>query len=228
MSPLPPDPWLASERLRLREFAAYDAADIARMHTDPRVRAQLVDDHPLDEPAIAQGFVAHMQGFYRQHEGLGIWCAERAVPPDEDSVAEARAAHAAGEIGDALLAAVEAPSWRFVGWFSLVPVIDDPTELEIGARLRPEAWGGSLALDGGDWLLARVFGPLGRDRAFGYCDPANLAAAHCLQVLGFQATGRATYNGQQAAQFRIERAHWADWQALPRRERLRRVRGGAG
>lgn len=215
--------WQASSRLRLREFAAHDLPDVVRMHRDPRVRAQLVDDLALDHEATAAGFLAGMRAFYRQYEGRGIWCAERAVQPDPDSVAEARAAHAAGDIGDELLALVEAPSWQFCGWFSLVHVIDAPEQLEIGSRLLPDAWGGSIALDGGEWLLQRAFADPGRADVYGYCDPANRSAAHCLQVLGFSPTGRAPYNGHMAAQFRMERSHWDEWQALPRRERLRTV-----
>ena len=127
------------------------------------------------------------------------------APPDPKTLAEARQAHADGEIGDALLALVEAPEWRFCGWFSLVQVLGDEPEIEIGARLQPDAWGGTLALDGGDWLLRRAFGELGRERVFGYCDPANRSAAHCLRVLGFEDTGLAHYNGHQAAQFRLGR-----------------------
>ena len=153
-----------------------------------------------------------------------IWLAERAVPPDAESLAEAQAAHDDGEIGDELLAMLAAPSWHFCGWFSLVPVINEPTQIEIGARLQPEAWGGTLALDGGDWLLQRAFADPARAQVFGYCDPANRSAAHCLRVLGFGAHGIAPYNGQQAAQFSLARAHWLAWQALPRRERLRHVR----
>ena len=225
--PLPAPPWSASARLRLREFAAHDTDDLADMHRDPRVRAQLVDDLPLDEPATAARFIAGLRDFYRRHEGSGIWCAERALPPDAATLAEARQAHADGEINDALLALVETPEWRFGGWFSLVHVIDDPDELEIGARLRPDAWGGTLALDGGEWLLRRAFDGLGRERVFGYCDPANRSAAHCLRVLGFEGTGLAPYNGHQAAQFRLGRDRWADWHRLPRRDRLRRAAAAA-
>ena len=129
----------AGRRLRLSEFSTADVAEIVRMHQDGRVRAQLVDDHPLDTVDSAWRFVLGMQQFYRQHEGTGIWQAERAVSPDPDSVAEARQAYADGEIGDELLAAVEAPSWRFCGWFSLVHLMDAPDRLEIGARLMPDA-----------------------------------------------------------------------------------------
>ena len=149
----PAGPWLASPRLRLREFAAHDLAELARMHRDPRVRALLVDDLALDDETVAARFIGGMQAFYRQHEGTGIWCAERAVPPEPETLAEARQAFNNGDIGAELLALVEAPSWQFIGWFSLVHLQDVLDELEIGAR---------LALDGGEWLLQRAFGTLGR------------------------------------------------------------------
>ena len=187
------------------------------------MRAQLVDDHPLDEPAVARQFVASMQAFYRQYEGTGIWCAERAMPADADTVAQARQAHAQGEIGDALLALVEAPHWRFCGWFSLVHLAHAPQELEIGARLTPDAWGGTLALDGGHWLLARAFANPARERVHGYCAAANRSAAHCLLALGFSSTGLAPYNGQQAASFAITRPQWSRWRQLPRREQVRQA-----
>lgn len=225
--PLPPTPWLVSARLRLREFADHDAQDLVNMHHDARVRALLVDDQPLHEPHVAQAFIASLQDFYRQHEGTGIWCAERAAPPNPESVAEARAAHAEGEIDDALLALIESPTWRFIGWFSLVHLPDEPSELEIGARLLPDAWGGALALEGGEWLVARAFGGLERTRVFGHCAPANRSAARCLRALGFASVGLAPYNGHEAARFRLEQSHWVSWNKLPRRERLRRVREDA-
>ena len=222
---LPPPPWPAGARLRLREFEATDVDELARMHREPRVRAQLMDDLALDDAATAARFVAGLQAFYRRHEGTGIWRAERAEAADPDSLAEARPAHAVGDIGDALLALLEAPAWRFCGWFSLVHLADAPAELEIGARLAPDAWGGALALDGGEWLLHRAFGELGRERVWGHCDPANRSAAHCLRVLGFTPAGQSPYNGQVAARFGLERARWLDWHRTPRRDRVRRARG---
>jgi RimJ/RimL family protein N-acetyltransferase len=223
MNAITPSPWTVNHRLRLREFADHDVQHIIDMHAEPRVRAQLVDDYPLDEPACAQQFIVGVQAPYRRHEGTGIWCAERAIPPDPQDVAEARAAHAAGAISPALLALVASPTWHFIGWFSLMYVMDDPSQIEIGARLLPEAWDGATALDGGEWMLARAFEQLERDHVLGHCDPANRSAAHCLRVLGFTATGVASYEGSQAAQFLLHRAHWNNWRTLPRRERQRRI-----
>jgi RimJ/RimL family protein N-acetyltransferase len=225
MNAIAPSLWTVNHRLRLREFAAHDVEHIIALHAQPRVRAQLLDDYPLHEPAFAQQFIAGIQAFYRRHEGAGIWCAERAIPPDPQDVAQARAAHAAGEISQALLAFVSAPTWRFIGWFSLMYVVDDPSQMEIGARLLPQAWDSSTALEGGEWLLTRVFEQLGRDRVLGYCDPVNRSAAYCLRVLGFAPAGLALYDGRKAAQFLLRREHWNDWRGLPRRQRQRRALG---
>ncbi|MBI3101603.1 MAG: GNAT family N-acetyltransferase [Burkholderiales bacterium] len=216
-------PRQVSTRLRLREFSWHDVDDLVRMHQDPRVRAQLVDDAPLDNAQAVHRFINSLHAFYRQHEGTGIWCAERAVPPDASTVLEARQAHAQGDIGDAWLALVEAPQWRFCGWFSLVHLDDAPHELEIGARLTADAWGGALAIEGGEWLLHQAFAGLGRHQVHGHCSPSNRSAAHCLRALGFGAAGLAAYNGVQAARFTIAQGHWVRWSALPRRERQRAV-----
>ena len=79
-----------SARLRISEFTWQNAADLARMHQNPRVRELLMDDLPLDTTSAAQRFIDGMQRFYRQHEGTGIWRAERAIAPDAESVAQAQ------------------------------------------------------------------------------------------------------------------------------------------
>ncbi len=69
-----------SARLRISEFTWQDAADLARMHQNPRVRELLMDDLPLDTTNAAQRFIDGMQRFYRQYEGTGIWRAEPSRP----------------------------------------------------------------------------------------------------------------------------------------------------
>lgn len=60
-------------RLKLRPFEHGDAADVADLHRDPRLRQHLLDDHPLDDPQQAARFVERIQLYYQQHPGLGIW-----------------------------------------------------------------------------------------------------------------------------------------------------------
>ena len=213
-------------RLRVREFNPRDVSALVQMHRDPRVRAHLADDVPLDDARVAHQFLRNMQHFYRLHPGTGIWCAERACAPDAEVVADACRAHASGEISAAFLEALQLPRWLFCGWFSLVHLSDDPHTLEIGARLTPQAWGGSLALDGGEWLLEHAFRTLGQAYVRGHCSPTNRSAAHCLQVLGFESQGLAAYNGGQALRFGLSQSDWARWHAQPRRQRQRAALGG--
>ncbi|MCZ8093432.1 MAG: GNAT family N-acetyltransferase [Acidovorax sp.] len=210
-------------RLRLREFGWRDVHALVQMHRDPRVRAHLADDVPLDDARVAHQFVENMQQFYRLREGTGIWCAERAHPPEAEVLSDAQRAHACGEIDAVFLDALVQPRWSFCGWFSLVHLSDDLHTLEIGARLTPQAWGGALALDGGEWLLEHAFRTLSQSHVLGHCSPTNRSAAHCLQVLGFQPQGLAPYNGGQALRFGLCQSGWAAWHAQPRRERQRAV-----
>jgi hypothetical protein len=48
-------------RLRLSQFVPGDVPALQAMHREPRVRALLVDDHPLDHAAVASFFVARLQ-----------------------------------------------------------------------------------------------------------------------------------------------------------------------
>jgi RimJ/RimL family protein N-acetyltransferase len=213
----------AGQRLRTRELVPRDVQALVQMHRDGRVREHLADDVPLDDARVASRFVASMQQFYRCHEGTGIWCAERSSPVDADLVQDAERACAAGEIDAAFLATLTQPKWSFCGWFSLVHLSDDPEALEIGARLAPQAWGGTLALDGGEWLLRHAFETLQQAQVWGHCTPGNRSAAHCLRVLGFQSHGLAPYNGTMAERFALTDSDWRHWHTQSRRERQRAV-----
>ena len=69
-----------SARLRLREFSWHDADDLVRMHQDPRVRAQLVDDAPLDNAQAVHRFINSLHAFYRQPAGTGVSRSSSTMP----------------------------------------------------------------------------------------------------------------------------------------------------
>lgn len=190
----PPEPWLVGPRLRLREFCAHDLSDVMRMHADPRLREHLLDDHPLDKTMTAWHFLVSVSRVYREQEGLGIW-------------------HAS---------AADAETQRFIGWFNLMPLpARGDGAVELGSRLIPGAWGGSLALEGGEQLLDHAFDALALDRVWATCDPANRSARGCLAALGFSEDGLGDYDGHRGLFACIERSHWLQWRDLPRRQRLR-------
>lgn len=185
-----PAPWLCGPRVQLREFCADDLPALMRMHADPRLRAHLLDDQPLDQAMTAWQFLVGISRVYRAHEGLGIW-------------------HASS--GD-----------RFIGWFNLMPLpARGAGAVELGSRLLPDAWGGALALEGGELLLAHAFGTLGLPTVWATCDPRNRSARGCLAALGFCEDGVHEYDGHDALYACIDADHWRAWMAQPRRERVR-------
>lgn len=221
MSTALPPPLLQTPRLRLRRFVAADVPALVAMHREPLVRALLVDDQPLDDAAVAAEFVQRLQLWYRTHPGLGLWHAERAAQPDPAALAEARAAVAAGELDASALDWLARPAWRFCGWFNLMPMSGEPGHIELGCRLLPDAWGGGLALEGGEALLAHAFGTLARDEVRAVCHPQHRSVDVVLRTLGFVALGLAPYDGRPAAHYRLERAAWqaAQGESLHRRRR---------
>jgi RimJ/RimL family protein N-acetyltransferase len=191
--------WGRTQRLVLREFAVADVPDLVTMHHDPRLRAHLIDDYPLERPAVARLFVERLAPIYRRHAGLGIWRAglDEAVPAS---------AGPAGPDPAPVRSARTDPS--FAGWFSLMPVAGMPGEVEIGGRLLPRFWGRGLALEGAECVLRHAFGDLGLTRVLGFCHPGNRAAATVLAALGFEATGVKPYDGQPALHHRIDLNGW--------------------
>lgn len=195
-----------SDKLLLREFVPGDAADVMRLHADPRVRALLPDEQPLHEARWAEAFADCLTGFYRRHPGLGIW--RCAVPTGRTE--------------------------SFAGWFSLMPLqaspgVDvRPGDVELGSRLRPEHWGSGLSLGGGEVLLRHAFETLALPTVWGVCHPDNRGARVCLEALGFTPRSRALYEGQPSDFHALDATTWSAVQTLSRRERLRQVRRAGG
>jgi RimJ/RimL family protein N-acetyltransferase len=186
--------WGRTRRLALREFHGGDLDDLVQMHREPRLRTHLVDDYPLHRREVAQLFLDRMPQVYRRHEGLGIW---------HTTVLEPQAA--------------------FAGWFNLMPMAEQPGEVEIGARLLPLAWGGQLALEGGDLLLEQAFERLGLERVWGICHPDNRSARAVLAALGFTPLGLRSYDGGVAHFHRIGLNEWRVSRNTPPGTRMRKA-----
>jgi RimJ/RimL family protein N-acetyltransferase len=188
-----PLPWSRGKRLILREFRPGDVETLAAMHRDPRLRALLIDDFPLQLNRIAAAFIERMAARYRLHEGLGIW-------------------HAS----------VRAPRGAFVGWFSLMPMPGRTGEVEIGARLLPSAWGSGLAQEGAELLLDHAADDLCLASIWGVCHPDNRSAAALLAAMGFSPLGLMAHEGGVASHHRIDLNDWRDVRNTPAVTRRRR------
>lgn len=195
-----PAAWIRTPRLELREFVAGDEALLVQMHSEPRLRALLVDDYPLHQPAVAGLFVERMAALYRAHPGLGIWHAQR-IEREGGTVSRR----------------------SFAGWFNLMPMAERPGEVELGSRLLPQVWGSGLALEGGELLLDHAFGTLGLPRVWGICHPDNRSAQAVLATMGFSPLGIQPYDGVLAFHSQIDLNGWQAARNSPRASRLRRA-----
>lgn len=191
---------IETARLRMREFDADKPEDLEAlmaMHREPRLRALLLDDYPLEREAVARFFLARMQQIYREHEGLGIWHTEWRADASPDD------------------------AWTFCGWFNLMRMPDDPSRVEIGCRLLPATWGRALPIEGGDAVLSHAFHRLCLPEVWGVCHPQHRSVHAVLQALGFERRGDERYDAQLAACFVVQPAAWRVARARSLRERLR-------
>jgi RimJ/RimL family protein N-acetyltransferase len=197
MDAAPNLPWARTRRLALAEFQANDVDALVAMHRDPRVRAQLMDDYPLDDPAVVRTFIERMGPFYRRNEGLGIW-----------------------------RATVLEPTPTFAGWFNLMPIAHLPGEVELGSRLLPAVWGTGIAQEGGALVLDHAFDRMGLARVWGICHPGNRSALGALAALGFESVGLAAYDGVESAHYQIKVNAWREIRDLSPTSRIRRALRG--
>ena len=101
----------------------------------------------------------------------------------------------------------------FLGFFSLVAELPG-SEVEIGTRLLPRAWGRGYALEGGAALCTHAFDTLGLPALVGLCDPANRSVPPLLARLGFSPDGSTEQFGRPALRMRLRRE---DWRGVRRR-----------
>ena len=94
-------------------------------------------------------------GYYERFEGYGFW------------------------------AAVEKSTSRFVGWFHFRPAKGAPPgEIELGYRLRREAWGKGYATEGSRALIDKGFAELGVERVVAETMVVNAASRRVMEKAG--------------------------------------------
>jgi RimJ/RimL family protein N-acetyltransferase len=108
------------------------------------------------------------------------------------------------------LAAVERATGRFLGWFQCVADRDragvggsvlDPTEVEIGYRFRPDAWGQGFATEGAEALLAATLRRHDVTRVYAHALLSNDASIRVMQRIGMTYAGLWTYRGLEGAEY---------------------------
>lgn len=151
--------FLQTERLELRRFTPDDADVLIELDSDPAVMRYLTGGEPENAPDVIRERV--LPSIVAGYEGWG------------------------GNFG--LFAAYELDSGVFVGWFCLRPERDGPTdEVELGYRLRRQAWGNGYATEGSRALLEKAFTELDVRSVWGATMSTNLPSQKVMEKVGMQ------------------------------------------
>lgn len=116
-----------TDRLVVRAFRPGDLPDVVALHADPEVMHH-INNGVAEDPDEVAAWLDHWVAAAKVDLATGCW------------------------------AAVDRSSTRFLGWFHLFR--DDPPAtdtLELGYRLRRDAWGRGLAAEGSRALVDRAF-----------------------------------------------------------------------
>jgi len=90
-----------------------------------------------------------------------------------------------------------------IGWFTL-KYIPRTVEVEVGYRLRYEAWGYGFATEGAGELVRYGFDDLGLYRIVGLTHPDNVASQRVLMKAGLAEAGWGRYYGQRLRVYAAE------------------------
>ncbi|MEP7021560.1 MAG: GNAT family N-acetyltransferase [Pseudonocardiales bacterium] len=147
---------LETDRLVLRRFTAADLDHLVELDSDPDVMRLLTGGVPTPREKIENELLPRILDEYTRPPGWGRW------------------------------AAVEKSSGAFVGWFSLDPPKDDREGLELGYRLRREAWGNGYATEGSRALIDKAFADEGVHRVFAETMAVNAASRRVMENVGMR------------------------------------------
>jgi RimJ/RimL family protein N-acetyltransferase len=147
--------FLETERLVLRQFTEDDVETLVELDSDPAVMKFINGGRPTPREEIETEVLPAFLGYYERFEGYGFW------------------------------AAAEKSTKRFVGWFHFRPAKGAPPgEIELGYRLRREAWGKGYATEGSRALIDKGFAELGVERVVAETMVVNAASRRVMEKAG--------------------------------------------
>ena len=158
---------------------------------------------PMDQADLDA--LVELDGFEEVREAIDPFGEHIPLDPVARREYERRFLHPAG-----YLAAVERATGRFLGWLQCVADRDragggggelDPTEVEIGYRLRPDAWGQGFATEGAGALLAATLRRPDVTRVYAHALLNNGASIGVMKRIGMTYAGVWTYRGLEGAEY---------------------------
>ncbi|MFI2612345.1 GNAT family N-acetyltransferase [Kitasatospora sp. NPDC018619] len=147
--------FLTTERLLLRRFTTADADRLVELDGDPEVMRFLTGGKPSAREWVERTLLPTYLEHYRRYGDLGWWAAE------------------------------ERAGGAFLGWFEFRPTREgERAEVELGYRLRRDAWGRGYATEGARALVRRGFAELGVERVVAYTMAVNAGSRRVMEKSG--------------------------------------------
>ena len=100
----------------------------------------------------------------------------------------------------------EAATGAFIGWFHYRPAKVAPHDLELGYRLRRDAWGKGYATEGSRGLIAHAFDVLRDPRIVAHAFRANRASTRVMEKVGMVFEREELEDGQPLDWYAHQRA----------------------
>jgi ribosomal-protein-alanine N-acetyltransferase len=188
---------IRSPRLYLRQATLGDASDFFLMDQDPEVMRHIGDGRVTTDPELTRAGLGRVIAAYARRPELGLWTC-------------------------CLL-----DGHGCVGWFVLKPCLlafpapasePAPSEparavpareyVELGYRLKREAWGQGYATEMAIELLDYGFTRLGLGEIIAACTLANVASARVMQKAGLRRRGLGIYNTTPVEVYGASGAEW--------------------
>jgi len=152
------DVFLETDRLLLRRFTPADEDNLVELDSDPEVMRFLTGGKPTPREVVRHELLPSILCEYERYDGrFGLW------------------------------AALAKPSGWFLGWFELRPREGrGADEVELGYRLRRDAWGRGYATEGARALVDRAFATPVVRRVFAETMAVNTASRRVMEKAGLR------------------------------------------
>jgi RimJ/RimL family protein N-acetyltransferase len=150
---------LETERLRLRRFGPEDAGLLHELDSDPEVMRFISNGQATPLAQIEAEILPRILSYYSRVPPQGVWAAH--TRKDD----------------------------QFIGWFHLRADKIEPREMELGYRLKRNAWGRGLATEGSKALLQKGFIDWHNEKISARTLAGNRASQRVMQKIGLKFEG---------------------------------------
>jgi RimJ/RimL family protein N-acetyltransferase len=149
-----PEILFESDRLYLRRLMPEDAGLLFELDSDPEVMRFISKGEPTPWERMEREIVPRVLSYYRPRPPQGFW------------IAHLRGNH------------------EFIGWFHLRPDKLVPAEMDLGYRLKRNAWGRGLATEGARALVQHALNDWGYPKVCARTLVVNLASRRVMEKAG--------------------------------------------